>query len=270
LPRLNIFAILPIMAHAEVLERYWVPDELRDYEAIFHPFYRTPDAYNDLNEPLVIACIDEGMPLGKNVAFIAGSGILEDQEELDHILQKLKLYGITSHAGCGAAAKAAEGTEFQSTPDAFGDIFSGNKAHELGIKYVDPKNDGRLTAKDMTRPEEGHIADTFYLDGTKQGFNPNLVKGAPKGFVHSRGIFGSPEIGKRQIELGVGIAMGAHGFGNRFTQEHPFNVVVITDNRPGSVPLDTLLAEANEVIGGNSRIKLHGVTLKERPQAAIR
>ena len=253
------------MSHAEAIERYWRPDAGRSYQEVFDQFPRTSDAYNDPGQPLVVACIDEGMPRGKNVAFIAGSGVLEEPSVIDPVLGANNIDGMTSHAGCGAAALAAQGAGFPGNPDEFGDRFSQEKAHALGVPY-----DGRITPTDMTRPPDFHVADTFYLDGTGQGFNPNLVNGAPVGFVHSRGIFGDPEMGQRQVALGINIAMGAHGFGDRFTSEHPFNVVVITDSRPGSVPLDTLLTEARTVASGNPRVRVHSVTLKERPRPQSR
>ncbi len=244
------------MSHTESLEQYWKPEPERDYQRTFDQAPQIQHAYNEPGQPVVVACIDEGMPRGRNVAFIAGSGILEEDSVIDPLLGSGAIHGMTSHAGCGAAALAAREAGFQGDSDAYGETFAQTKAEALGIPY-----EGSITASDMRRPAHVHIADTFYVDGTARGFNPNLVDGAPLGFVHSRGIFGSAEVGQRQVELGIAIAMGPHGFGERFTTEHPFHVVVITDNQPGSVPLGTLLQEAEAVAAGNPRVKVHGVTI---------
>lgn len=249
----QLFIRMPLMLNTESIERYWDPRGV-DYQALFDMSPRTHHAYNQPDQPLVVVCIDEGMPKNViNVAFIAGSGILEESLDLSQI------QGLTSHEGCGAARLSATNTKFEGNPDEFGHTYAKDTAKRLAIPY-----EGVITAEDMTRPTAFHIADTFYLDGTREGFNPNVIQHAPVGFVHSRGIFGDPEIGKRQMDLGIAIATGAHGFGDRFTPDNPFNIVVITDKKPGSVPQGTLLAEAREVMNGNLKIKIHTVTLKSR------
>ncbi|HWY79230.1 MAG TPA: hypothetical protein VNW29_02640 [Candidatus Sulfotelmatobacter sp.] len=235
------------------IEHYLDP-RIVNYQAFFEMSPETSRAYNEPYQPLVVVCIDEGMPRGTNGAFIAGSGILEKQD-----IDFSRIEGLTSHEDCGAARLAAANAKYRGGSDKFGQLYVREIASRLDKQY-----EGVITSDDMTRPREFHIADTFYLDGTAQGFNANLVPSAPIGFVHSRGIFGDPGVGKRQLALGISIAMEVHTFGQRFSSAHPFNVVVITDTRPDSVPLDTLLTEATAVVNSNPRIKIHGVTLQEK------
>lgn len=93
-------------------------------------------------------------------------------------------------------------------------------AVDLGVPYA-----GHIT--DLARPLDMHDARVAYYDGTGH-FDPSLAVNLPKGFVVSRRYL-SAAYAAKEIEIAVSIALGRHGFGQHFTPEQPFHIIVVGD-----------------------------------------
>ena len=205
-------------------------------------------------------CIDEGtvhMNNQKDSLFIAGSGILFPAGSYDERLVKVaKLFlkqevqTVTSHEGCGAAGIAwntlteSEKAELQQEGVNDSDQYGKKWSMDLQAKMNELKDDNMKDIKheyifnrEMSRSKEFHNARTVYFDLTGE-FNPGkLGDVVPKGFVVDYGdVVSSNEDNEVQnypfaeLRVTFSIAFGDHGFGNRFTKDNPFIVVIISSS----------------------------------------
>jgi len=177
-------------------------------------------------------CIDEGTPGGIH---IAGSGILLSQEKAIEYLNNAKASGITSHEGCGAAALAGK--------DAI--EWAKELSKKSGIPYV-----GHITAQEMNRPSEMHDARVVYYDGVGD-FDYNSVNDLPKGFIISRKYI-EKDYALDELGVSVDIAQGGHGFGDLFTEENPFHIIVIGKSND----IDGIKKEVIEKISDRDNVKV--------------
>ncbi len=185
-----------------------------------------------------LRCMDEGTPGGIHMA---GSGIL-DKRAATELVRRAGVTGISSHAGCGAAALFArrEGLD-PSKADEYGIVWAKELADDAGVPYV-----GHIGSESMARPAELHIARVAYFDGTGQ-FDPSQVKDLPSGFVISRKFMEAP-YAKQEADIAVSIALGEHGFGDRLTEESPFYLVAVGDGRPGGLSREALEQEFQDIV----------------------
>ena len=164
-----------------------------------------------------IRCVDEGTPGGLHSA---GSGILRDKSEVVTAFKKAGVTEITSHDGCGAAKLYARANGLdESKSDEYGKKFAKEIAHELALPYH------HITAEEMARPKEFHIARVAYYDGTGT-FNLGDGKTFPIGFVISRKIQ-SKQTSLAEAGIALDIAFGHHGFGDLITEYNPFILIAI-------------------------------------------
>lgn len=158
----------------------------------------------------------------------AGDFILASEEEREKFISENrgKIREVTSHSGCGAA-----GLKFKAMQDIGEALPDGiTTADELGVYYAKELASRlgagyrHIGAREMTGPI--HNERAIYFDGTGK-INPRALEEIPAGFISS-----SPKLGFSeeycQNELGAlaNIALGDHGFGDKFNQENPFYIVV--------------------------------------------
>ena len=234
----------------KTLEEYW-----QESHAIFSLIYRS--GIRDYLESLPILseafklsdhsvrCIDEGTPGGIH---IAGSGILlstdDKQAQLESLIEKLRSAGVDgtySHEGCGAAKLYAE--TIMNNPD---------KSHDYAISWAQ-KLAGILNIPykghiaELSRPKEFHNARIAYYDGSGR-FDPFRFKEIPNGFIISR-YYLDPEYSKQELSIALSIALGHHGFGDKFTKDNPFIIAPIERfaDKIKDVSLEELEKEAKDV-----------------------
>lgn len=203
----------------------------------------------------ILRCIDEGTQDGLHAP---GCCILtQDRDKTIEQLKKANLDGISSHAGCGAAALAAKETGMD--PEEYAKQWSAQLAADVGVPYV-----GHL---DVNRPAF-HNARAAYYDGTGT-FNAGAVPGLPMGFHISRSIFDDGE--KASEALASKIAAGDHGYGaNRFTADEPFYLIPVADPNNPAFSLEALTAELADIeAASEGRIKIMGFTKPSQKSADI-
>lgn len=195
-----------------------------------------------------VRCIDEGTPGGIH---IAGSGILlstEDKKnELERIIEELRgagVDGIYSHEGCGAAKLYLSGLpkEEQGKKDytEHAKDWAAKLAGILGVPYK-----GHIT--DLKRPKEFHNARIAYFDGTGK-FDPFKTPEIPDGFIISR-YYLDPDYAKAELAVALSIAMGDHGFGEKFTKDSPFIIAPIEKfkTRREGISMEEMMRDAEDV-----------------------
>lgn len=215
----------------EVFERHW-----QESRALFSKIYKDGlrNYLGDLPELAEafkledhsVRCIDEGTPGGIH---IAGSGILlstkERKSQLEMALEELRgagADGVYSHEGCGAAKLYWEGlSDDEKSKKSYGEhaIDWAKKLAEI----LDAPYKGHITK--LARPKEFHNAGIVYYDGSGK-FDPFRIKEIPDGFIISR-YFLDSGYAQDELKVALSIAMGDHGFGDKFTKENPLIVAPI-------------------------------------------
>jgi len=192
-------------------------------------------------------CIDEGTPGGLHCA---GSGILLGEATVLDEFKKAEVDGIYSHEECGAAGLYAKANNLDpSKADEYGIEFAKYIAEKLGVPYK-----GHITIDKMARPSGLHTARVAYYDGTGR-FDPSKVPALPKGFVIDRKHH-SKEYALKEVGVSISIALGSHGFGEKFTQAEPFALIAV-----GNENLEELKKELEGLDTANGgRVKIDGFT----------
>jgi hypothetical protein len=197
-------------------------------------------------------CIDEGTPGGLHCA---GSGILLSEATAIEEFKKAGVDGIYSHEECGAAGLYAKANDLDpSKSDEYGIAFAKHIAEKIGVPYK-----GHITIDKMARPSGLHTARVAYYDGTGN-FDPSKVKSLPKGFVIDRKNH-SKEYALKEIGVSISIALGSHGFGEKFTQQEPFTLIAIGEPMDVNFSVEALKKELEGLPEQNSgRVKIDGLT----------
>lgn len=105
-----------------------------------------------------------------------------------------------------------------TTADEFGKYHAKKLAHDLSADYR------HIEAEEMTG--EIHNERALYFDSTGK-FNPGILKEMPVGFISSSPKFALPDdYCQKELSALCGIALGSHGFGDKFTKENPFYIIV--------------------------------------------
>lgn len=198
-----------------------------------------------------LRCIDEGTAGGLH---LAGSGILLNINQAEEVCKKAQVSGIFSHAECGAARIYAKRENLdEEESDEFGIEWAKTIALKLKVPYK-----GHIEIEKMARPSGLHTAVAAYYDGTGQ-FDNSKIASLPKGFVIDRKYL-DLDYGKTELKTAIEIAFGSHGFGNKFSEEMPFSVVVLAKDAETE---KNLVAEAKDVVKEfGERVKVHSVLLK--------
>lgn len=184
-----------------------------------------------------LCCIDEGVQNGDMRS--AGSGILSEGIGRVYLIKKLKaaeVREVTSHAGCGAVELFMKKNGItDKSIDEVAIESSKQIAAELGVPYV-----GHIT--ELKRPNEFHNARMIYIDGTGL-FNPSKCKELPPGFVVSKKYM-TPNQALSEVKLATDIALGHHGFGDKFSQKEPLIIVYIGET------VDPIMEELKKTLDG--------------------
>jgi len=112
----------------------------------------------------------------------------------------------------------------------------------LGVPYR-----GHISTKEMHRPPEAHIARTCYYDGSGN-FDYAKSSGLPAGFIISRAYMGK-ETSLKEAMIAISIALGHHGFGEKFSKGKPFILIAIGNKENDGVPADELRRELESLTG---------------------
>jgi hypothetical protein len=221
-----------------------------------------------------ITCIDEGVVMassGQSGLALAGSGILFPaaswEERLARVADLCVALGVrevTSHAGCGAAALAyaRDGKPSEhATPDGYGQVWSRALQERIGRRGARPARYRHIGAGEMARPMAFHDSRVAWLDGTGRFTPGNLSGQLPQGFLVDREnvlrhAASAEERSNPQAELALSIelALGAHGFGERFTPEEPFLVVAVIEGEEGWAALRAELDGVADRYGGRVKV----------------
>ncbi len=242
----------------------------REFPDIKHSFAKNQNC---------VCCIDEGTAHkdinGEMKFALAGSGMLfpavSEQERLEAVAKILIERGvtdITSHGGCGAAGLAYH----RDFPDADThdnlkekiENYSKSWADKLANKIKElghPAERTHILAEDMERPVEFHNARVVYYDGVG-GFNPNKEIGLPMGFVIER-TYLPVSYAVEESKVAISIAFGAHGFGELFSSDLPFVIIVLAKNEEDLTGLKNeildILSDNENFIAG--KIKIDGLVI---------
>ena len=194
-----------------------------------------------------LRCMDEGTPGGIHAA---GPLILKDVEEAVEILRG-KVDGVTSHEECGACTLyATQNNLDKQESDEYGKIRAKELAEKLSVPY------SHIKLENMARPSGLHIARCTYYD-TTLSFDPSKVEKLPLGFVISRGLYSDKKYPQTELEVSIKIALGEHGFGEKFTADSPFYVVCVASDESELEKLQEEAREVGERFSG--RVKVDGI-----------
>lgn len=206
--------------------------------------------------PNCVCCMDERVAGKNNGVSIGGSGILikDDPEKRAAFIKGLKARGIQRvylHEGCGAVrgvyASAKDISPEQAEAEAL--TWAKELEQELG-------GDGEIETLSVT-PKEFHNAQCAYIAFT-ENFNVQAAgETLPPGFVVSGTAVDLDHV-MAQVGVAVSIAFGGHGFGDRFTKENPFLLVIV-----GNTDADIARIAAHPVLQGlvqenGGRVKIDG------------
>jgi len=190
-----------------------------------------PGVKEAFEHPLdTVDCSDGRVNGGGRKIGVAGSGMLltENDRKLFIEWAKGKAKVLTTHDDCGAA-KAKFATlsledipEGIKTADEYGRYCGEKTAKEIGAKH------NHLNRDEMASSNHNEVGLTIDQTGR---FNSDGLEGFPPHFVCTgAGIGFSEEYVKNEVHMLTGIALGHHGFGERFDEENPFIIMVAANN----------------------------------------
>ena len=182
----------------------------------------------------------------------AGNFILASDVEREKFIMenKGKIKVVKSHDGCGAA-----GIKFKQMVEAGEQLPEGvTTSDELGIYYCKKLAEALGSEHEHTGAAEMsgavHNERVIYFDGTGK-INPKSLPELPAGFICSGLTLGlSSEYQK--VELGelAKIALGDHGFGERFNKDNPLYIVVSAKDQDQLDQLIKVAEQAKEEFQG--------------------
>lgn len=236
-------------------------------------------------EQKCVCCMDEGTAHkdinGEDKFALAGSGILfpadNENDRLEKVARLLIERGVsdvTSHGGCGAAGLAfhrdfPEATHTMSADQIKINIedYAKQWADKLADKIRElghPAERTHVTAEDMERPVAFHNARMVYFDGIG-GFNPNKEVGLPMGFVIERAHL-EPSYTAEELKVAISIAFGHHGFGDLFSKENPFVVMVFSRTADEADKMKSevknAIEEKNKTLLGDGRVRIDAIVIE--------
>lgn len=208
-------------SETEVIRRLNGDEKMEDIAVSLGEKLKT--AFNKESDEL--CCCDERIP--RYVKGVAGCLILAlEEEQKDFVArEKGRIKKVNSHTNCGAAAKKFElmmkngeklpkGVE---TADQLGEWHAKELARMLGAEHGHIKVDGL------------HNGRAIYFDYTGK-YDKSVLKEMPNGFIASAPSFNlSADYCKEELSILSGIAL-EHGFGEKFTSESPFYIIIIAEN----------------------------------------
>lgn len=200
-------------------------------------YFRSIDGIQRAFIPLepVSVCMDERIM--RRAWRMGGSGILMPKDKLITRLQKNGIKGITTHAGCGAAALAANGSGLSA--DDYARKWAMEISEASGIPYV-----AHITADEMIGPKNFHNATVAYYAGSGT-FSAAGVPELPVGFHINRKVGNSL---RHDLELALMIAFGDHGFGKERFQDTKFRIIAPGNPNDATRNAEALKKEAEAIV----------------------
>lgn len=237
-----------------VIKRLGSGDNLQEIMESFPDF---KEAFHELD---TIDCSDGRVLSGKKIG-IAGSGLLLSDEEraifVDRFKGKIKT--ITTHDDCGAAAlkfktlTPEEIPEGVTNSDEYGTYCGKKLAEDLGAKRE------YLGRDEMAN--EYHNETALVIDQTGKFDSTNLAGFPPHFVCTGAGLGFSAEYMKSEVKTLAGIALGHHGFGDRFDEQNPFRIIVAAKNQE---ELDRWVEIGQEAINDfGDKVKVEGFIAPE-------
>jgi hypothetical protein len=201
-----------------------------------------------------IDCSDGRVLSGKKIG-IAGSGLLLPPEERKAFIEayKGKIKAVSTHFDCGAAKAAFtsltkdELPEGISTSDEYGTYVGKETAEALGAEHI------YLDEEELANNYHNEMALVVDQSGK---FNPDNIEDFPPHFLCSGAGFSlSPEYMGKEIAMLSGIALGGHGFGQRFNNGNPFRIMIIANNEEEKTRWQEIAEKAVNDFGDRVKIE---------------
>ncbi|MFA6194721.1 MAG: hypothetical protein WC719_03185 [Patescibacteria group bacterium] len=233
-------------------------DSGENIQEIIESFPEFKEAFKALD---TIDCSDGRVLQGRKIG-IADSGLLLPEAERAAFVShfKGKIETITTHSDCGAAAlkfnslKPEEIPEGVKTADEYGTYCGKKMAEDLGAKHE------YLDRDEMA--SEYHNETAIVIDQTGE-FDSTNLEGFPAHFVCTgAGLGFSPEYMKSEVKTLAGIALGHHGFGDRFDSANPLRVIVAAKDQEQLNRWIEIGKEAAKDFG--TRVKVDGFIAPEK------
>jgi hypothetical protein len=241
----------------EVIKRL---DSGENLQTIMESFPNFKESFRELD---TIDCSDGRVLDGKKIG-IAGSGLLLSPKERAKFIEtyKGKIKEVTTHRDCGAAALKFNSLKPEEIPagvmsaDHYGTLLGKQLANDLGATHR------FLEMKEMAN--EYHNETALVIDQTGK-FDSTNLDGFPPHFVCTgAGLGFSPEYMKSEVKTLAGIALGHHGFGDRFDEQNPFRIIVASCNQ---AELDRWVEVGQEAINEyGDKIKVEGFIAPEESE----
>lgn len=206
--------------------------------------------------PLDTIDCSDGRVLGGRKMGIAGSGLLLPPAERDLFVQnyKGKIKKLTTHRDCGAAGIAFKFLSTEDIPegvtsaDEYGTYLGKKLASELGAEHE------FIDLPEMANDYHNEVA--IVLDQTGSFDSTNLVN-FPAHFVCSgAGLGFSEDYMSGELKTLAGIALGDHGFGNKFTNENPLYIIVSANNHADGLRWESIAKKALVDFGERISVKI--------------
>lgn len=177
-----------------------------------------PDFHKVFSKPLSILDCSDGRVVSGPKLGLAGVGILLSPEDRQRLAEGLKANGIVAvsgHENCGAAGLAHPG---DPNSDSHGYHNAKEMAKEVGAEYLE------VGVSQMRSPF--HDERALVVDESGRFDCANWGE-FPAQFISSVPFFKlSDDYLKKEIAALTNIALGHHGFGERFDAKNPFYVLV--------------------------------------------
>lgn len=161
-------------------------------------------------------CCSDGRVRSGAKAGVPGQGILLKGKDLEIYKEWLrrKRPKLVGHENCGAAHIAHPNGD----SDQHGYDFTKNLAHEEGLPYEEIHKDQFLCPV--------HNERCLVLDGSERFDVANMESFPPQYTSIAAAIGFSEEYQMDEIKALVGIALGDHAFGDKFTKDDPFYIFI--------------------------------------------
>lgn len=166
-------------------------------------------------------CSDGRVKSGDAKVALAGEGILLDDADRKILVEALKGKNIslTGHEGCGAAKMA-------HPEDAASDEYGYKGAEELA---TETSNKYEEIHKEAFRSPV-HDERVLVIEGTLKFNCANWTEFPPQLLSSAAALGLSDAYIEKEVKALSGIALGDHGFGERFNTENPFYIIVSAED----------------------------------------
>lgn len=237
-----------------------VISRLRSNESLQSIMESFPEFSEIFRELDTIDCSDGRVLCGRKIG-IAGSGLLLSPSERAAFVERYKgkIKTVTTHADCGAAALKFRSLKPEEIPvgvydaDEYGTWCGQQLAADLGANHE------YLERGEMANDYHNEVA--LVLDQTGE-FDSTNLENFPNHFVCTgAGLGFSEDYMKSELQTLVGIALGHHGFGERFTSNNPFYIIVSANNQEDLSRWQDVASKALADLG--ERIAVKGFVRKQ-------